>query len=136
MLSGFVFPLQICLRNNICTTCNFCYNFLSHTHIIFLLSLSIGLVSVSILTFLYKFTIVSKVDTLMVQITHLNMFHSYLCVEEHASNKQASNNFNVDILIIQSWKLKNDFKLLDVFCNPRSTTTKCINLVFRLLLGL
>ena len=51
---------------------NFCDNFLSHTHIMFLLSLSIALVSVSIPTFVCKFMVVPKVVTQMVvQITHL-----------------------------------------------------------------
>jgi len=55
---------------------NFCDNFLSHTHIIFLLSHSIALVSMSISTFLCKFMVVTKVVTQMVvQTTHLLIFY-------------------------------------------------------------
>jgi hypothetical protein len=51
---------------------NLCDNFISHTHIIFLLSLSIALVSVSLSTFLCKLVVVTKVVTQMVvHITHL-----------------------------------------------------------------
>lgn len=47
-------------------------NFISHTHIIFLLYLSITLVSVSLSNFLCKLVVVTKIITQMiVQITHL-----------------------------------------------------------------
>jgi len=52
--------------------CNKCDNFLSHTHIMFSLFLSIALISVSIPTFLCKFMVVLKLVTqMLVQITHL-----------------------------------------------------------------
>jgi len=55
---------------------NFCDSFLSHTHIILLLSLSVVLFCVSIPTFLYKFMVVQKIVTKMVvQITHLYLIH-------------------------------------------------------------
>jgi len=64
------------MRNDISTTIfyNFCDNFFSHTHIIFLLSLSIVLVFVSMLHFLCKMLVVTKVVTCMdVQITQLKL---------------------------------------------------------------
>jgi len=49
---------------------NFCDNFLSHTHIMFLLSLSIALVFVPIPLFLCKIMVVPKVvNQIVVQIT-------------------------------------------------------------------
>jgi len=51
---------------------NFCDNFLSHTHIMFLLSLSNVLVFVSIHLFICKPMVVPKiVDKMIVQITQL-----------------------------------------------------------------
>ena len=51
---------------------NFCYNNLFHTHIMFLLSLSIALVFVSILIFLCKIMVVpTVVNQMVVQITQL-----------------------------------------------------------------
>ena len=62
------------MRNDICTTIfdNFCDNFLSHTHIMFLLFLSIALVFVPIPLFLCKIMVVPKVVyQMVVQITQL-----------------------------------------------------------------
>jgi len=51
---------------------NFSYNLLSQTHIVFLLSISIALVFVSILTFLYIFWLSNKLSQkVVVQITFL-----------------------------------------------------------------
>jgi len=72
---------------------NLCDNFISHTHIIFLLSLSITLVSVSLSNFLYKLVVVTKVITqTVVQITHLIAYWSITPVRKR-SIKSSSLNF-------------------------------------------
>jgi len=60
----------------------FCNNIFSQTHIMFLFSLYSILVYVSILTFLCKFMVVTKVVILtVVQITRLLGFFSLSCFE-------------------------------------------------------